>query len=336
MKANIYDVAKKSGLSVVTVSRVLNNAPSVREKNRQKVLQAMKELNYLPHSAARSLALGRTGVIGLILGTLQDSVFEGIVKEVNDQLEERGFFLALSIDDYRKRRREGGTNYLFQKDRVDGVILLSSMLEDAYVRELKAKGIPFVLIDNHNPESEATMVQVDNYEGGYLAGRHLLELGHRQIGYIYGPERMLSARERKDGFLKALADEGVEPTAATRGGFAIKDGYRAAKEWIASGVKLTAVAAADDFMALGAMQAYQDAGLRVPQDISVIGYDDQDFAGEIHPSLTTVKQPTSELGREAVKRLIAIIGGEANDTRELIKLKPKLIVRKSTAAYPPT
>jgi len=337
MKASIYDVAKRSGLSVVTVSRVINNASSVREKNRLKVQQAMKELNYLPNSAARSLALGRTGVIGLILSTLQDSVFEGIVRAVNDQLEDRGYCLALSIDDYRKRRREGGTNYLFQKDRVDGIILLSTMLEAEYVHELREQRIPFVLIDNHLPDAEATMIQVDNFAGGYMAAQHLTQLGHKKIGYLYGPDRMLSARERRQGFEQGLADAGVMPTIAASAGFDIQEGYRVAKEWLGQGIELTAISAADDFMALGVLQAYQEAGFKVPRDISIIGYDDQEFSRKIHPALTTVKQPTVLMATEAVKRLIDLLDRTDGDQNvdeykgQLVKLQPTLHVRDSTA-----
>lgn len=346
MKVNIYDVAKKSGLSVVTVSRVINNVPTVRKNNREKVLQAMRELNYSPHSAARTLASGKTGVIGLILTTLRDSVFEEIVREINEQLENHGYFLAISIDGVNRSESENRMNYLIQADRVDGIILLSSLKEREYVQELRAKNIPFVLIDNHVPDTEAVMVQVDNYAGGYMAARHLLDLGHRQIGLICGPEHLLSARQRRQGFEQALADAGLSAAAFAQVVFDTRAGFCTAQEWIAAGHRITALSAADDFLALGAMQAYQAAGYRIPEDIAIIGYDDQDFACKIHPSLTTVRQPVEQLGREAVKRLLAMLDGEygqktvsseedAEQLRkmslsELIKLKPELIVRNST------
>lgn len=324
----------------MTVSRVINNAPSVRENNRQKVLQAMKELNYIPNSAARSLARGKTGTIGLILTTLQDSVFEGIVREVNEELEYLGYFLALSIVP-STGKGDQSSNYLFQRDRVDGVILLSSSHEAVYVKELRAKGIPYVLIDNHDLASQATMIQVDNYQGGYMAAQHLLHLGHTRIGYIYGPEHLLSARERRQGFEQALADNEVEPVIACKAQFDMRDGFRIAQDWIERGIELTAISAADDFLAWGVIQAYQDAGFKVPQDLSVIGYDDQDFASKTHPSLTTVQQPTDSMGKEAVKRLLTMLSDIEDSSapgidqiiakRELIKLMPKLLVRDSTS-----
>lgn len=313
MKVNIYDVAKRSGLSVVTVSRVINNVQTVRKKNREKVLQAMKELNYSPHSAARTLARGKTGVIGLILTALRDSVFEEIVREINEQLENHGYFLAISIDGAVRREPENRTNYLIQPDRVDGIILLSSLKEREYVQELKAKNIPFVLIDHHDPDTEAVMVQVDNYAGGYMAARHLLEKGHREIGLICGPEHLLSAQERRQGFEQALADAGLSPAVVAQVEFDTRVGFHTAQEWIAAGHRITALSAGDDFLALGAMQAYQAAGYRIPEDIAIIGYDDQDFASKIHPSLTTVRQPVELMGREAVKQLLAMLEKDAQE-----------------------
>lgn len=313
MKVNIYDVAKRSGLSVVTVSRVINNVQTVRKKNREKVLQAMKELNYSPHSAARTLARGKTGVIGLILTALRDSVFEEIVREINEQLENHGYFLAISIDGAVRREPENRTNYLIQPDRVDGIILLSSLKEREYVQELKAKNIPFVLIDHHDPDTEAVMVQVDNYAGGYMAARHLLEKGHREIGLICGPEHLLSAQERRQGFEQALADAGLSPAVVAQVEFDTRVGFHTAQEWIAAGHRITALSAGDDFLALGAMQAYQAAGYRIPEDIAIIGYDDQDFASKIHPSLTTVRQPVEQMGREAVKQLLAMLEKDAQE-----------------------
>ncbi|MCR8643092.1 LacI family transcriptional regulator [Paenibacillus sp. N1-5-1-14] len=337
MKVSIYDVASKCGLSVVTVSRVINNASSVREGNRQKVLQAMKELNYIPNSAARSLARGKTGVVGLVLTTLQDSIFDGVVKEANVQLEAHGYFLALSIDDVNKQRESGSedpANFLFQEDRVDGVILLSPRHEELYAEALSSKGIPYVLVDNDLSHIEAPMVRVDNYTGGYMAAKHLIELGHSRIGHLYGPDMYLSARERRRGFMKAMEEANLKPVIETQGDFNIRDGFHIVNEWMSQGVEITAMAAADDFLALSAIQALQKHGRRVPEDISVIGYDDQEFASQIYPALTTIKQPADQMGREAVNRLLARINGrEIKDS--FIELKPQLVVRESTSKFTP-
>lgn len=204
MKVSIFDVAKKSGLSVVTVSRVLNGAESVREKNRQKVLEAIKELDYRPNAAARSLARGKTGIVGLIVTTLQDSFFDAVVKELNEVLALHGYFLAISVS---TGIGSDEAHYLIQEDRVDGLILLSPMEEDNYIVELKRRNIPYVLIDNQKPDNDAFSVTIDNYKGGYTATKHLLDLGHTSIAHLSGQDMFRSTRERRSGFLQALKEK---------------------------------------------------------------------------------------------------------------------------------
>lgn len=332
MKINILDVAKKAGVSVVTVSRVLNNTPSVREKNRQKVLRAIKELDYRPNSAARILARGKTGVIGLTLTTLQDSVFDGIVKGVNEELEEQGYFLALSVHPGLKNDPLKESHFLYQEDRVDGIIVLSPMDEESDVLELKKKKIPFVLIDNQNEDIGASMVNVDNDLGGRLATRHLIELGHRKIAHISGQELFMSTKERRKGYLNTMVEAGLEPWVTPSSEFTIREGFRIAKDWIAAGKIPTAVFAADDFLAFGAMEAFRDEGYRIPQDISIIGYDDQSFAEDLHPPLTTIRQPVEQMAQQTVRLLLRMIDGTLKRNTSL-RLEPELLIRESTARY---
>lgn len=328
MKVSIYDVAKKSGLSVVTVSRVLNNMPSVRSSNRERVLQAMKELDYHPNASARSLASGKTGIIGLSLTTLHDSFLDAVVKEVNDRLAENGYFLALSIT---TGEDEQAHRSLFQEDRVDGVILLSPIREDEYVLELKKNRIPFVMLDNQQLNPSATSVIVDNFSGGYEATQHLIELGHTDIAHISGPELFLSSRERERGYRSALEKAGLKPFCVERGDFEISTGHEIARGWINSGRLPTAVFTSDDYMALGAMNAFILEGIKVPQDISIIGFDDQIIASDFRPMLTTIRQPAEQIGRTGVELLLKIINGTAK-RNVTIQLSPELIIRESTSS----
>ncbi|RXZ81506.1 LacI family transcriptional regulator [Paenibacillaceae bacterium] len=334
MKANIFDVAKKSGLSTVTVSRVLNNAPTVREKNRQKVLEAIKELNYSPSSAARTLKHGRTGVIGLTLTALNDSVFDGVVKSVFDHSQRSGYFLAISIASEASDDTGEASNFLFQEDRVDGIIVLSSLEEERYISELKKKRIPFVVVDSHQEHVYVPTVNVNNYRGGYEATKHLISLGHTDIAHISGQDTFLSASERRKGFTDAMTQAGLSPAKIAVGSFGIHCGYDIMKQWIASGQTPTAVFAADDVIALGAMRALMEAKFRVPEDVSVIGYDDQLFADEVYPKLTTMRQPVEELGEHAVQILLEQMS-EPQDAQHKrttkILLEPKLVVRESTS-----
>ncbi|WP_449601216.1 LacI family DNA-binding transcriptional regulator [Paenibacillus sp. Marseille-Q9583] len=324
---NIHDVAKKSGLSVVTVSRVINNSPSVREGNRRKVLSAIEELNYQPNSAARSLVRGKTGVIGMSITNFNDSFYDRVIRVVNRKLAEQGYFLALSIAE----NEDEGVNFLFQKDRVDGIILLSPIEEKEYVEELKRKNIPFVLLDNQLQHEDVPSVVVDNYLGGYEATKHLIGLGHTQIAYIGGPSVFLSVAERKRGYVQALNEAGLTPFGTEYCGFTVSSGYEVAKRWIREDKLPTAIFSGDDFIALGVVQALREEGILVPQDISVVGFDDQQFVGEFYPRLTTVRQPEAQMGSIGVDLLMKLINGEVMPA-VVTKLAPQLLVRESTAS----
>jgi len=327
MKVSIFDVAKKSGLSVVTVSRVLNNSSSVRAKNREKVLQAMKELDYQPNASARSLALGKTGIIGLTITTLHDSFFDAVVKELNDRLAAHGYFLALSIS---KSYEDAFHRSLFQEDRVDGVILLSPTDEDEYLSELKKKKIPFVMIDNSKNHPSVPSIVVDNFKGGYEATKHLIELGHTEIAHIAGPDMFLSSRERERGYLAALEDAGLKPYLAERGTFEIASGYEIAMRWIDEGKLPQALFAADDYIALGVIDACLNRGIRIPEKLSVVGFDDQKFASEFRPMLTTVRQPADKIGAAGVELLLGAMN-DPGERKAALLIEPELIVRESTA-----
>ena len=326
MKVSIFDVAKKSGLSVVTVSRVLNGAETVREKNRQKVLDAMKELDYRPNAAARSLASGKTGIIGVIVTTLQDSFFDQVVKELNEVLALHGYFLAISVT---TGIGSGDTHYLIQEDRVDGLILLSPMEEDNYIVELKRRGIPYVLIDNQKPDNDSFSVTIDNFKGGYMATKHLLEQGHTSIAHLCGEEMFRSTRERRSGFLQALSEQGLEPFEIVTGEFEIAFGYNTCKRWIAANRLPSAVFAGDDNIALGVMNALMEAGISVPGQVMVVGYDDQYIASQLRPQLTTVRQPADQIALAAADMLLKRIDGRMKRGAGQ-RIDPELILRETT------
>ncbi|WP_139996722.1 LacI family DNA-binding transcriptional regulator [Paenibacillus paridis] len=328
MKVSIFDVAKKSGLSVVTVSRVLNNSTSVRQKNKDKVLQAMKDLDYHPNASARSLASGKTGIIGLTLTTLHDTVLDAVVKEINDCLAEQGYFLALSIS---AGDEDSFQRSMFQEDRVDGVILLSPMNADIYVMELKKRKIPFVILDNQQRNPSVPSVVVNNFKGGYDATKHLIDLGHTEIAHISGPDPYLSSRDRERGYLFALEEAGLTPFHIEQGTFGIPSGYSIAMRWIQSGRLPTAVFAADDFIALGVMDAFKNERIRIPEDVSIVGFDDQIYAEEFRPTLTTIRQPFEKIGRQGVDILLKLIK-DPSKRNVTMEFDPTLIVRESTGA----
>jgi DNA-binding LacI/PurR family transcriptional regulator len=329
MKASIYDVAKKAGVSVVTVSRVINNASTVRQTSRDKVMKAIKELNYQPNSAAQSLARGKTNVIGLLIPNLTDPFIMEVVDSVDRELEKKGYFLALSVID-KSDDSTVRSNFLFQHDRVDGILILTPIFEDDYVTSLKNKNIPFVIMDNQLFPFTVSSIVVDNFKGGYDVTRHLLELGHLKFGCIGGPEEFLSARHRIDGFNAALAEVGIEPYKNNRGEFDITTGYDITKKWVEDKELPTAIICGDDHIAFGAIDALRENGLRVPEDVSVVGYDDHPFASKLHPHLTTVKQPAVEIGVKGVEALFNAMNGKEKQ-HVVVKLPPELIIRHTTS-----
>lgn len=328
MKVNINDVAKKCGLSVVTVSRVINNMPSVREYNRKKVTEAMLELGYQPNAAARTLATGKSGVIGMLVLSLNDTFFNDVVQAVNNYLMENGYYLAISIMN-DAINNGSGINFIFQEQRVDGILVLTPVNEDDYILEMKKKNVPFVLIDNQKNNPSVPSILVDNYKGGYEITSHLIKLGHKKIAYIGADEIYLSSMEREKGFLDALNEAGMKPYLIERGQYGGQSGYEITKKWLEKGTIPTAIFVADDYGAFAAMHAIREFGLKIPEDISICGFDDDPLASMIHPKLTTVKQPGEEIGKKAVEVLLDLINGNGK-RKSTIRIQPELKIREST------
>lgn len=326
MKVTINDVASKSGLSYVTVSKVISNAPGVRESNRKKVLETIAELGYVPSAAARSLASGKTYAVAMLITDLGDDYLGSIVKEVNKQLMRQGYLLTLSICE--RKDNELGTAFLSQ-NRVDGVILLVPNEEQHYIELLKTQRLPFVVIDNQTMNEDITSVLSDNVAGGYLAAKHLLDLGHTQIGLIGAAPVGLATLERQMGATKALGEASLKPYAVEYGDYNQQTGYDAVMKWHKEIGLPSAIFAFDDHIAIGAINAAKDLGLKVPVDLSVCGYDDSILANEFSPRITSIRQPAQEMAENAVNQLIALID-QQNTGLFAMKFQPKLTIKEST------
>jgi len=331
MAINIYDVAKKAGVSIVTVSRVLNNYPNVRAKNRDKVLAAIKELDYNPNAAARTLAKGRTGTIGLILPYMEDSFMRQVVIAIENYLRERSLFLVLSIEEGLVAcNNQSNCIRLFREGRVDGVLIMSPILNQECILELKRKEFPCVLLDQcHNNILDVPSVIIDNFEGGFLATQALIASGAKRIGHITGSNFYESSQERLNGYKKALAENGIEfdQNLVIPGDFTVLGGYRALKEWAERGEIPEAIFAADDHLAFGVMNAAAELGLVIPDQLKLIGYDNHPFTEQFNPQISSVMQPAVEMGESGVKMLLELIEGQLQ-TKHL-SLKPKVILRNS-------
>lgn len=331
MAVNIYDVAKRAGVSVVTASRVINNHPKVRASNRRKVLDAMEELDYKPNAAARTLSSGKTGMIALVLPDTYDYFWAQIMAGVESALEENGLFMVVTtVSDYHDFTGSKSAR-LIMEGRVDGLLMVTPVDGDSYLLELKKRGIPVVLLDQQQRDLQLPSVTVDNFTGGFEATMSLIRGGARRVAHIGGGENFTSSGERKAGYLKALEESGLpaEPELIAGGSFTVKCGFEAVSRWLSEGRLPDAVFTADDNIAFGVLDAARTYGLKVPEQLAVIGFDDHPYDNLLHPRLSTVRQPTEKMGEFAVGLLSDVINNRPRRVSR-VTLKPEVILRETT------
>lgn len=335
MSVTIKDIAKIVGVSHTTVSRVLNNSPRVSPETREKILRTMKELNFSPHLSARSLSSGKTYTIGLlILYDLQQfpaDFLPPILAGMTTKLNEYGYNLTLFFDQIEGRKNQVPLERLV-RGNMDGLFLLSVETEAELAYKAAQIDIPLVLVNQRIENIDLNYVVADDEGGAYSAVSHLLDLGHRQVAFIGGVPKYKTSMDRRAGYIRALSDRGINfDSRLERIGHFDKDkGYHAMRELIAEVKGITAVFCANDLMALGAIKAIREAGLRIPNDIAVVGFDDAEFAEAIEPSLTTVKKTRTMMGSEAARVMLEILNSEGHKEKYKVILPTRLIVRDST------
>ncbi len=340
-RLRLADVAAQAGVSTATVSRVLNGKSTVAAETRQAVLAALDVLGY----ERPGTFPGRpAGLVGLVVPELVNPVFPAIAQTAESLLSQAGYTPLLCT------QSPGGTTedeYIatLGEHGVDGILFVSGLHADttashARYQQLRQRGIPLVLVGGHAPDVDAPQVSTDEAAATRLAVRHLVAQGHRRIGLAVGPERFTPSRRKRAGFVEALvaaglaidADDAAEHVVSTL--YTVEGGQAAATQLLASGH--TALVCASDLMALGAIRAARTRGLRVPTDVSIVGYDDSPLMAFTDPPLTTVRQPVATLCRVAVSMLLAEIRREPAPRTEIL-VEPELVVRGSTgAAHDPT
>ena len=329
--ATIKDVARLANVSITTVSRVLNNKPEgVSEETRQRVLEVVEHLNYQPNRVARGLVTRRTNTLGLILPDITNPFFPEIARAVEDTANKHGYNIILCNTDDRSDKEELYIRVLKSKC-VDGIVFTSSSMPVfKHVKQLSDYKMPFVLLDRHFYDEKLPGVYTDGYKGMYEITRYLLEMGHRKIAYIGGPHESPNSMYRYAGFEQALKDYGLvlDKELVVEGNYKISGGSEGVLELLKRRRDFTAVVCANDIMAIGAMEVLKGAGFRIPEDVSVTGFDDVPMAKYVEPKLTTVAQPCYQMGEVATELLIKLVEGKpVKDT--VITLKPKLIIRNS-------
>jgi DNA-binding LacI/PurR family transcriptional regulator len=327
----IKDVAREAGVSTATVSHVINNSRYVTEATREKVLSAVEKCNYYPNAHARSLASGRSNMLGVLVSDIANPFFPELVKSIEEAAFERGYDLILLNTNYDAERTSGYIKRLIQR-KVAGVALMTSEMDAALIDELARCHVSVVFLDSGSA-GECMSNLLVNYETGIdEAVRHLVSLDHRRIAYIGGPGRLRSAIKRLEAFQGGIARHlpGAPASPLYEGDFRLEGGRRAAREMLAASCLPTAVIVANDMMALGVMQECRASGLRIPLDLSVIGFDDIAFAELSDPPLTTISLPRAELGRRAVEALMMTIEGANRQGLEM-HIQTRLVIRGSTA-----
>jgi LacI family transcriptional regulator len=330
--ATIKDVAALAGISYTTVSHVLNRTRPVSEAVRAKVEAAISELDYVPSAVARSLKAKATSTIGLLIPNGINPYFAELARGIEDYCERNGFCVILCNSDDDPAKQRSYLRVLLEK-RVDGLIVSSVGGDDSLGPVLAAVGTPMVIVDRELEGLDADVIRIDHESGGFLATSHLLELGHLHIACICGPLTTSVARMRLAGYRRAMAAAGVEvaPAWVVESDFSSPSGYHAAVGLLDS-ARPTAIFAANDMVGFGVLRAAAERGVRVPEALSVIGFDDIEMSRYVYPALTTVGQSILQLGERAAQVLLRRIAAPAAAGVEQAIVAPSIVVRESTAA----
>jgi len=331
----IRDVAARAGVSHQTVSRVINDSPRVTEATRERVLSAIRDLAYVPSPMARGLTTNQTRSIGVVADDVSDHFFARVVAGAEAEARRRGYYLM--IGSVEPDDEEIGYLRLMLERRVEALILArpSVPLDEADLDAARSAGVPLVAVGSSDLQG-VPVVDVDNRQGGYDATRHLLEAGHRRIATIVGPAGWPSAAARFEGHRQALREAGVaddQQLVAHAADWGLESGQAAAAALLERGADFTALFAHSDLIALGAIRGLRDAGLRVPDDVSVVGYDDLPVAAYVEPALTTVHQPMGEVGARAAGIVLDRIAGGA-EPEPATQLLPAVLVARESVAPP--
>ena len=334
MRVRLIDIAKDLNVSAVTVSKALRDSPDIGAETKRRVQQRAKELNFQPHLQARALATGRTSMIGLVVPGLTSSFFGEIAQAVANTLNSKNYSLVISSSEESPEQERKLVRNLMMA-RMDALIIGSVQWTVELFREIEQHGVPYVLIDRQFPGLAANFVGGDDDEIGYLATKHLWEVGKRRIGHIAGPP-VSTSFSRLEGYKKALAEKQMVPARGyveeqkTGDVDAEKAGYRSMKRLLKLAPPPDGVFCHNDAVAIGAIRAIHEAGLSIPKDIAVIGCGNISYADLLSPSLSSVDQGAKSIGERAAKLALNLLEDSSERSPKRILLKPRLVARQST------
>lgn len=331
MAVTIKDVAREARVSVASVSRALNGHDTVTEDTRQRIAGVATRLRYVPHSGARSLITRRTQTIGALLPDLHGEFFSELIRGIDLAARARGLHLLVSSS--HGDASEAAAALRAMQGRVDGMLVMSPHVDAGFLRDQLLADLPMVLMNTPLETERYSIMNVDNYGGAFAMVRHLIGCGHRRIALIAGPEHNYDAAERLRGYCAAMARFApMVSTQVMQGDFTEESGNRAGRELLALKVRPQAVFAANDIMAAGCLYALKEAGVRVPEDIALTGFDDIPIARFVSPPLTTVRTRITDLGQRALERLVQTVEEPAAAQVSVQTLECEIVIRASCGA----
>ncbi|PZE21658.1 LacI family DNA-binding transcriptional regulator [Paenibacillus xerothermodurans] len=333
MRATIYDVAREAGVSIAAVSQVLNGKGKISEERRNEIFRVMAKLNFQPSVIAAALTGKKTYTLGLLVPDISNPFFAEIARAVEDQVHGLGYSLMICSTDNKDDRLERYLTLLQQKS-VDAVIIGTGIQDTQMLAPLLSKGMPTAMIARETPNMDVTTVVANDFAGGAAAARHLLALGHTHIAVVAERSRVRSSLERIRGVRHTLVEAGLslpDDLVKYSGDALIKDGKYKAMELLQCEEAPTAIFCCNDLLAIGALQAAKDLSIRVPEDLSIVGFDNTILAAVADPPLTTVAQPTDVMCKTVVELLMQQLKHQSPVNRRIV-LEPELVARQSTSA----
>ena len=332
MKATIYDVAKEAGVSIATVSKVINGKGKISEETRGSVLAIMDRMDYQPSVIASALTGKKTFTLGLLVPDISNPFFAEIARAIEDQSQRYGYSVVMCSTDNKDDKVERYIALLLQKS-VDGIIIATGIDKINILEQLLSKRIPVVLLAREMPLVAVNTVVVDDYVGGSLAASHLLELGHKRMAVLGESAKVVSSRERIRGFRQTMEDEQIpfREEWLKYCDYRIEDGKLKALELLQTEDRPTAIFACNDMLAVGALQAAKEAGVKVPDELSIVSFDNTILATVTDPQLTTIAQPMDYMGKAVVDLIVDELKGSKSIKQRMV-LRPELLIRESTAS----
>ncbi|MDP4276152.1 MAG: LacI family DNA-binding transcriptional regulator [Bacteroidota bacterium] len=329
-KTNITDIAKKTGLSITTVSRVLNGKAGqyrIGKDSQQKVIEAAKELNYIPNQYAANLRTGRSNTIALIVPSINNPFFADIASNITAEVRKFGYITIISDSDENIENEELELKQLVSRN-IEGLIIIPCGNKWEHIKSLYDQGLPLICIDRYFEDLDLPYVSTNNYDGAYSATKYLIENGHTRITCMQGVQLSTPNKLRVQGFRDAMEEAGLDSSSIVGDSFTLQNGYLETKLLLQQAEKPTAVFTLSNTIAMGCMKALKEEGIRIPEDISLLTFDNHPYLDYLSTPLSCIAQPVDDISKIATKYLIGRLNGNEAGTRQVL-LKPKLMIKDS-------